>query len=132
MTVDPVFQSPAFVGAIRNPEDPNHLMVIKPVTRKVRVFAGETLLADTIDALRVIEVGRRIYDPVIYVPEQDLTLGFTHLDKSTHCPIKGDASYITFDGDEIGWVYKTPLKMSVQLANHFAFWPDKVRCTEGN
>jgi uncharacterized protein (DUF427 family) len=132
MTVDPVLQSPAFVDAIRNPEDPNHLMIIKPVTRKIRVFAGETLFADTTNAIRVMEVGRGVYDPVIYVPEISLQPPFSELSKLTHCPIKGDASYIAFDGDEIGWVYKTPLKMSSQLANHFAFWPDKVRIVEGN
>ncbi len=132
MTVDPVLQSPAFVDAIRNPKDPNHLMVIKPVTRNIRVFAGETLLAKTTNAIRVMEVGRGVYDPVIYVPENSLQSPFSELSKSTHCPIKGDASYVAIGGDEIGWVYKTPLQMSIQLKNHYAFWPDKVRIVEGN
>ncbi|WP_420413561.1 DUF427 domain-containing protein [Roseibium sp.] len=131
MTIDSVFQSAAFEDAIRNPANPAHLMVIKPVTRRIRIFAGDVLLADTKNALRVLEVGRSVYDPVIYVPEADLMCDFDSLEKSTHCPIKGDATYITLEGEELGWVYTSPIETSQKLANHYAFWPNKVRLIEG-
>ncbi|MES0812121.1 DUF427 domain-containing protein [Roseibium sp. SCPC15] len=126
-----VLTSAAFETAIRNPDNPDHLMVIKDVPRRVRIYAGDTLLADSVNALRVIEIGKAVYDPVIYVPQSDLVAEFTPVDKSTFCPIKGDASYVARDGDEIAWVYKSPISMASRLASHFAFWPAKVRLVEG-
>jgi uncharacterized protein (DUF427 family) len=123
--------SPAFDNAIRNPGDPGHLMVIREVPRRVRVYSGDALLADSRNARRVIEIGRTVYDPVIYIPEADLKADFGHLDKSTHCPIKGDAGYVSFQGAEIGWVYRNPVPMARQLEGHHAFWPDRVRIVEG-
>lgn len=124
-------QSPAFAEAIRNPENPDHLMVIKPVSRRIRILAGDTLLADTTSAIRVMEVGRSVYDPVIYVPEADIRADLEPVDKSTHCPIKGDASYRSHSGEEIAWTYDNPLDMAASLAGHYAFWPSKVRIIEG-
>jgi len=79
----------------------------------------------------VMEIGKSVYDPVIYVPEADLSAEFDRVEKSTHCPIKGDASYISLGGEEIGWAYKTPIDMAERLAGHYAFWPAKVRVVEG-
>ncbi|MCR9281365.1 MAG: DUF427 domain-containing protein [Rhodobacteraceae bacterium] len=122
---------PAFDTAIRNPENPDHLMVIKDVPRRIRIYQGAALLADSINAVRVLEIGKSFYDPVIYVPEADIKTRFGYVDKSTHCPIKGDASYISHDGEEIGWVYRSPVPMAEKLAGHYAFWPSKVRIIEG-
>ncbi|GAA0776065.1 DUF427 domain-containing protein [Roseibium denhamense] len=120
-----------FENAIRNPGDPGHLMVIKPVKRRVRIYTGDVLIADTTAALRVMEIGRSVYDPVIYVPEQDVLVALGNIEKSTHCPIKGDASYVSLGTVEIGWTYKNPIPTSEILAGHLAFWPDKVRLVEG-
>ncbi|TYC75699.1 DUF427 domain-containing protein [Stappia sp. BW2] len=122
---------PAFETAIRNPDNPGHLMVIKDVPRRIRIYQGAALLADSTRALRVLEVGKSFYDPVIYVPEADLKTRFGYVDKSTHCPIKGDASYISHDSEEIGWVYRSPVPMAEKLSGHYAFWPSKVRVVEG-
>ncbi len=122
---------PAFDGAIRNPDNASHFMVIKDVPRRIRVYRGDRLLADSRHALRVIEIGKSVYDPVVYVPQADLAVAFETVDKSTHCPIKGDAGYIADGGEEIGWVYRTPIPMATRLAMHYAFWPAKVRIVEG-
>lgn len=124
-------KAPSLEGAIRNPANPNHLMVIRPVRRTVSVHVGDTLIAQTRDALRVMEMGKSLYDPAIYVPASDVAVTLDPVDKSTHCPLKGDASYVSFEGDEIGWTYDRPLEGSRQLEGHLAFWPDKVRVTEG-
>ncbi|MTH99067.1 DUF427 domain-containing protein [Roseibium sp. RKSG952] len=124
--------APAFDNAIRNPADPNHLMVIKPVRERVRIYSGETLIANTSNACRVLEVGRGVYDPVMYIPEADLTIEFEQLIKSTHCPIKGDASYLALAGVEIGWVYRQPLGMAADLAARHAFWPSRTRLVIGD
>lgn len=122
---------PALSEAIRNPANPAHMMVIREVPRRIRIYAGDRLLADSSSALRVIEFGKSVYDPVIYVPEADLEPIFETLDKSTHCPIKGDASYISLGEEEIGWVYRNPIDFAQRLAGHYAFWPDKVSVLEG-
>lgn len=123
---------PAYKDAITNPDNPAHMMVIKDVSRRVRVYAGDVLLADTNKALRVMEVGKSVYDPVIYVPESDLACPMEPVEKTTHCPIKGDASYVALEGEEIGWVYRTPIPMTQRLKEHYAFWPAKTRLVEGN
>ena len=51
-------------GAIRQPGNPHHYMVAKPVDKRVRIWRGDRLIADTNDALCLIEIGRRAYDPV--------------------------------------------------------------------
>jgi len=117
--------------AIRNPANPAHFMVIKPVNRRIRVYAGETLLADSTNAIRVMETGRTVYDPVVYVPKPDLAASLENIDKSTHCPIKGDAAYVGLNGKEVGWSYPDPLPFAIALKDRHAFWPDKVRLVEG-
>lgn len=121
----------AFEDAIRNPGNRDHLMVIKDVPRRIRIYHGTTLIADSTRALRVLEIGKSFYDPVLYVPEMDLKTPLGNIERSTHCPIKGDASYVSNDGDEIGWVYRTPIPMAGRLTAHYAFWPAKVRVVEG-
>jgi uncharacterized protein (DUF427 family) len=122
---------PPVEGAIRNPANPNHFMVIKPVGRRVRVFFGERLLADTTDAVCVIEIGRKAYDPVLYIPADDLQTPLEEVDKTTHCPLKGDASYYAVDGEEVGWAYNQPFDFAAALARRHAFWARKVRIEQG-
>lgn len=121
----------ALRDAIRNPDDPNHMMVIKSAPRRMRVFAGDTLLADSTSALRVMELGKSVYDPVIYFPQEDIVAPLEAVEKSTYCPIKGDASYVSLAGEEVGWVYEDPIQMTSQLKGHHAFWPSKTRLVEG-
>lgn len=122
----------ALAGAIRNPDRPEHLMVIKPIGQHVRIYAGDTLLADSQSALRVMEIGKSLYHPVVYVPEADLIASFGDLTKTTHCPIKGNASYVAINGEEIAWVYRDPIDIAATLKNHYAFWPEKIRLVEGD
>jgi len=123
---------PMLEGAIRNPDNPNHLMVVRPVRRTVRIYVDGTLIAQTQNALRVMEMGKSPYDPALYIPASDIIATLDPLDKTTHCPLKGDASYVTLNGNEIAWTYDRPLEISRQLAGHYAFWPDKVKITEGD
>ncbi len=122
---------PPVEGAIRNPSNPHHFMVIKPIDRCVRVFIGDRLIADTTDAVRVIEIGQKAYDPLVYVPAADLTQRLKETDKTSHCPLKGDAVYFAIGGEEIGWSYVAPFDFANQLAGCLCFWPSKVRIEEG-
>jgi len=118
---------PQVEGAIRQPGNPHHFMVVKPVDRRVRIWRGAQLLADTLDAVCLIEVGRKAYDPVIYVSPEDVTVALESVDKTAHCPLKGDASYYAIGGEEIGWAYVTPFEFAAVLAGRHAFWASKVR-----
>jgi len=122
---------PQVEGAIREPGSPHHFMVAKPIDRRVRIWRGERLIADTNDAFCLIEVGRRALDPVIYVPPEDIVVPLESLDKTTHCPLKGDASYFAVDGEEVGWAYLEPFDFAAVLARRHAFWAAKVRIEQG-
>ncbi len=119
------------LDVIRNPGNAAHFMAMKPLKQRIRVYAGDTLLADTLDAIRLIEVGRDVYDPLVYVPAGDVTAELKRLDKSSHCPLKGDASYHAYRGVEIAWSYDAPLDFARDIAGRHAFWPAKVRIEEG-
>lgn len=113
--------------AIREPSNPNHFMVARPVTRRLRVFQGDQLLAETTNALCLVEIGRKAYDPVFYVPPEDLLVALDKTEKTTRCALKGDASYFALDGEEIGWAYLTPFDFAAVLTGLHAFWADRVR-----
>jgi len=119
--------SPTAEGAVRSPGNPEHYMVLEPVEGRVRVFAGDRLIADTDAAIRVLEVGRKVYEPVVYVPAQALEVALEPVERTSHCPLKGDASYYALDGEEIAWSYRSPLGFADQLAGRYAFWATKVR-----
>jgi uncharacterized protein (DUF427 family) len=116
---------------IHNPDNDAHFMRIKPVQARIRVRRGDTLLVESDNALRVLETGRDVYDPVIYVPEIDVVGALEPVaDKSTHCPLKGDCSYFTRDGQEIAWSYDRPLAIAEQLRGYIAFHANKVTIEE--
>ena len=117
--------------AIRNPGNREHLRVIKPVEQGFRVYVGDYLVADTTDAIRVMEIGRRVYDPMIYVPTGDILATLESGTKETHCPLKGDASYLNFKDQEIGWTYNV-YAYAARLDAHTAFWPAHVRLVLGD
>lgn len=122
---------PQVEDAIRQPGNPHHFMVVKPVERRLRVYHGERLLADTKDAVCVIEIGRTAHNPVFYVPPEDLAIALEHVDRTTHCPLKGDASYFAVDGEEVGWAYREPFDFAAALAERHAFWSSKVKIELG-
>lgn len=120
-------------GAIHNPAEPRHYMRLKPVAGRVSIRAGDLLLAQSTRATRLIEVARDLYDPVIYVPEEDLVTALTPVPgKSTHCPLKGDASYFSLgdDGAPIAWTYDRPLDFARELQGLVAFYADRVSVEE--
>lgn len=112
---------------IRNPDNDDHFARIKPAGRRVRVLRGDAVLADSSAASRLIENGRDLYDPVFYIPASDVTAELDPVSgKSTHCPLKGDAAYLSHLGEEIAWTYDRPLAGSSVLEGLVAFYADKV------
>jgi uncharacterized protein (DUF427 family) len=107
-------------------------MVERNPARVVVTVAGQTI-ADTTSALTLREGG---YPPVQYIPLADVD--GARLAESAHtsyCPFKGEASYYSLpDGGERSsnavWTYREPYPAVAEIANHVAFYPDRVDAIE--
>lgn len=119
-------------GFARNP---SKVIAVKPQPGTVVVYAGETEIARSTRAKALDEPP---YPTAIYIPFEDIH--FERLAKtahSTHCPYKGDASYWSVQpagekGTNAMWAYEHPYDAMTEIANHGAFYPDRVRIvTEG-
>ncbi len=125
-------------ATIHNPDEPRHFMRLKPVNSRIRIRLGDTLVAESLDAVRLLEVGSDFYDPMIYVPPQDILVPLEPVaDRFSHCPLKGEASYLSHAGwtpgnsdDFLAWRYKEPFGFAHELAGLVAFNPRHVSVEE--
>jgi len=112
---------------------PDHPITITPNPRRVRVTAGDIVIAETTKALTLKEAK---YPAVQYVPREDANMALLErTDRVTHCPYKGDASYYSLkaDGktlDNAIWTYESPFPAMTEISGHLAFYPDKVKIEE--
>ncbi|MBW5439970.1 DUF427 domain-containing protein [Bradyrhizobium canariense] len=112
---------------------PDHPITITPNPRRIRVTAGDIVIAETTKALTLKEAK---YPAVQYVPRQDANMALLErTDRVTHCPYKGDASYysVKADGktlDNAIWTYEAPFPAKTEISGHLAFYPDKVKIEE--
>jgi uncharacterized protein (DUF427 family) len=112
---------------------PDHPITITQNPRRVRVTAGDIVIAESAKALTLKEAR---YPAVQYLPRQDANMALLERSpRTTHCPYKGDASYysIKADGktlDNAIWTYETPFPAMTEISGHLAFYPDKVKIEE--
>ena len=112
---------------------PDHPITITRNPRRVRVTAGDVVIAETSKALTLKEAK---YPAVQYVPREDANMALLErTERTTHCPYKGDASYysVKADGktlDNAIWTYETPFPAMTEILGHLAFYPDKVKIEE--
>jgi uncharacterized protein (DUF427 family) len=112
---------------------PDHPITISANPRRIRVTAGDTVIAETSHALSLKEAS---YPAVQYVPRADAKMELLkRTERVTHCPYKGDASYfsIAANGKTIEnaiWTYETPFPAMAEISGYLAFYPDKVRIEE--
>jgi len=111
-----------------SPNGTGHYHIAEPYPYRVRVSLQERTVADTTRAIILKEVGKSLYNPTFYIPREDVDLkafereaGYT-----THCPIKGEASYWTFSDaadpvERAAWSYDDPLEYSAAIAGHLGF-----------
>ncbi len=103
---------------------PDHPITIEPTPGRVVVRLGETIIADTREALTLREAS---YPAVHYIPRKDADMAA--LEPSAHqtyCPYKGDASYLGAPGlPNSIWSYETPYDAVAEIAGHLAFYPDR-------
>ena len=109
---------------------PDHPISIEPTTSRVVVRLGDTVVADTTNALELREAS---YPPVLYIPRADVRLEhYERTDRQSHCPYKGDASYYTLNGtagtraENAVWSYEAPYPAMTAISGHLAFYPNMV------
>jgi len=107
-------------------------MQVVPAKRPHRATIGGTTIAESAHAWIVKEVGRDIYDPVVYFPRDDVQMSvLAKIDKSTHCPIKGDTEYFDLVLDDTtvaegAWSYIEMVTGAEALQQLVAFDSTKV------
>ena len=117
---------------VRTP-GPDHPISIEPNPNRLVVTVAGQVVADTQDALTLREAS---YPPVHYVPRQDVRMAsLTRTDHTTHCPYKGDASYLSVPagGQKAAnavWTYEAPHPSVVAIRDHVAFYADRVDSIE--
>lgn len=112
---------------------PNHPITVEASPARVVVRVGDTVVADTRNALTLRESD---YAPVPYIPREDVDMAA--LERSAHtsyCPFKGDASYFSIPGAGEGglnavWTYEAPYDAVSQIKDHLAFYPNRVDIVE--
>ncbi|MFI5250749.1 MAG: DUF427 domain-containing protein [Gemmatimonadales bacterium] len=117
-------------GAVERVWDYPRPPAVRPCARRVRVeWAGE-VLADSIDALRVLETS---HPPTIYVPSADVRLRLlTASDtRPTWCEFKGEARYLDAlvtgrRAHAVAWSYPAPAGGYEALRDHVAFYPGRL------
>jgi len=113
---------------------PDHPITVEKNPERVVVRVGDQVVADTTAALVLRE---STYPAVQYVPLADVNPAFLkETETSTYCPFKGDASYYTLvagEGESVDaiWTYREPHPAVAEIANHVAFYPNKVTITQG-
>ena len=119
-------------ATICRPDAPNHFMVLRSIDRlvKIRLPNGD-LLAESDRAIRLMESGKSLYDPVIYLPRDDVTVDLNLEDKQTRCPLKGSAAYFGISNgqdnhESIAWSYPEPLEFAEPIKGLVAFYGSKV------
>src|SRR5215218_6207522 len=106
-----------------------HPITIEPTGRRVVVRRGETIVADTLDALTLCEAS---YPSVQYIPLADVDgRAIRRSGGKTYCPFKGDATYyaLTAGGEAIEdaiWTYENPFEAVAEIKGRVAFYAQNV------
>lgn len=109
---------------------PDYRIDLVVVQGTARVWHGELLLAESTEALRLIETD---HVERLYLPEGDVRL--ERLDSSddhTICPFKGEADYWSLGRDEpddtnVFWTYRNPFPEVVGIKGYLGVYHEDVR-----
>lgn len=102
---------------------------VEPSTRRVRIVHRDVVIADSDNALRVLETS---HPPGIYLPPTDVRTDLlTPAAETTMCEFKGRASYwdLTVDGmilPSAAWSYPFPGPRFEEIRDHLSFYPGRV------
>lgn len=117
---------------VHNPAEPRHFMRVKPANSHIRILHAGMVLAETDRALYVTEVGRDMYETALYIPRDAISSSLLPVpDKTTHCPLKGDAAYFSLAGESpIAWSYTAPFAFADAIKGYVSFYRDRVTIEE--
>ncbi len=111
-------------------ERPDYRVDLLRRRNHVAVHAGATLVAASERAIIVDEQGHGF---VFYLPPDAIIPGtLVPIDAApTFCPYKGEASYFALAGTTtpIAWSYAAPFVEVAAIADHIAFYHDRVAVT---
>lgn len=113
---------------------PAHPITVEPNSAHITVSLNGRVLAETDRALELREAS---YPAVQYIPLADVDPSVLQdSDHQSYCPFKGDASYysLAVNGQTIEnavWTYRAPYDAVAPIADHVAFYPDKVEISVG-
>jgi uncharacterized protein (DUF427 family) len=113
---------------------PDHPITIEKTGQRVVAGVGTHIVADTTRALTLREAN---YSAVQYIPLDDVDQTLLAASTTqTYCPFKGDASYYSIALPEgpladAVWVYREPYDSVASIADHVAFYTDRVEVVIG-
>lgn len=99
---------------------------VEPVTRRVRVLFGGTVIADSGASFRVLETS---HPPVYYIPPADIVAGaLVPCEGTSFCEFKGGARYRAVRAgaklvSRAAWYYPNPAPGFEVIKDHVAFYP---------
>ena len=99
---------------------------LEPTLRRIRIVHGGQVLADTTQALRILETS---HPPVYYLPPSALNLSLLQRSASrgSFCEFKGIATYWSLAGSaDAAWSYARPTEAYAALKDHLAFYASRV------
>jgi uncharacterized protein (DUF427 family) len=107
---------------------------VEKSSERIRITLGGVVVADTVDARRVLETS---HPPVYYLPRADFVAGaLSPAAGSSFCEFKGAARYVTLRGgggvvaEGAGWFYPTPTTGFGDLHDRIAVYPGAMdACT---
>ena len=108
---------------------PNGRVAVEPVAKRIRVRFGGEVIADTTNALLLLE---RDHLPVYYLPLADINADFLEaVETTSFCPWKGTARYWdVVVGDrraaDAMWSYPDAHENALDLSDYAAFYWDRV------
>lgn len=96
----------------------------------VEVFANDTLIARSVDTLRVLETAS---PPTVYIPQQDIDMALLgDAEGTSFCEWKGNASYWKLANDPahiaVAWSYREPFPAFAKLRDYLCFYPARIAC----
>lgn len=106
-----------------------HEVWTERMEQKVEVYLGGEVIAESDNAIKLYETG---YDPVYYIPINDLkNIDLVKYD-DYDCPHKGHAELLTIrhGAEEIengAWTYNQPFQKLDELKGRVAFYPERVQ-----
>ena len=108
-----------------------HRIETEPAGTRVRVEIDGRLLADSERAIALHETG---IEPRYYLPREDVRTELLIPSETTsHCPFKGDATYLSAPGAEDAfWIYDDPSEEAAKpVDGMLAPWPGRVEVIVG-